>query len=330
MSFNPETLPYYDPQQDRRVAVVTGGNSGIGYRTALHLYLHGFAVYLASRDPHRVDRALAHLRKDALRACEKYTALQRQNRHLGEVHALSLNLLDLHTIEPCVAQLRATEKSVSVLVLNAGIMAVPYEKSRDGFEVQMQTSYIGHFLLADKLLPLMDQPGVKDPRIVFLSSIGHWFAPFRFSLASQFDYWPNLLWTLVRYGMAKCAGIQFMKSMAKRHPNILCVSVHPGIILNTNLFAHLYSWPVLGSLFLIAFQIVQYFVGVSVEEGCLSTLKAAASDELDLDRDNGKYYTTFGVEATPSFVARDEAHAEQNWAWTVAQLEERGYPIGNL
>lgn len=330
MAFTPESLPYYNPHLDRRVCLITGGNSGIGYHTVLNLYLHGFVVYMAGRDSHRMEKAISHIKKDTRTIREKYTPLQLDNRFLGELHSLKLDLLDLSTVDSCVRQFQIRENSLNILILNAGIMAVPYEVSKDGFEVQLQTSYISHFLLTDRLMPMLEYKDVKDPRVVFLSSLGHWFAPFKFNLDSQFNYWPNLFWTLIRYGMAKCVGIQFMKSLARRHSKVLSVSVHPGVIFNTNLFTHLTEWPIIGTIFWFSFQILQYFFGVSVEEGSWSTLKCAASDELDVSKDNGNFYFTFGEECTPSFIARNETYGEENWAWTIKNLNDKGFQVNNL
>lgn len=330
MPFTPETLPYHNPRVDRRVCVITGGNSGIGYRSVLNLYVHGFVVYMAGRDPQRMEKAVAHIKREAKAQREKYTPLQMESRFLGELHTLNLDLLDLASVDVCVREFQAREKYLNVLILNAGIMAVPYAQTKDGFEIQLQTNYVAHFLLTDGLMPMLDATGVKDPRIVYLSSIGHWFAPFQFNLSSQFNYWPNLFWTCVRYGMSKCVGIQFTRTLAKRHPRVLSVSVHPGIIFDTNLFTHLTNWPIIGSLFWLNFQILQFFIGVSIEEGCWSTIKCAASDELDVCKDNGKFYVTKGVEATPSFIASNDDHAAKNWAWTVQNLEKRGYKVENM
>lgn len=355
-SFDPNLLPYFNPDIERRVCLITGGNSGLGYYTVLHLYLHGYTVYLAGRNKQRVLNAIESIKKEALLRRSKYTHSQLEKRFLGSLRRLNIDLLSLDSVESAAKEFKQKEKKLHLLILNAGIMAVPYSKTNDNFEVQLQTSYISHFLLTDRLIDLMSSiesdeqieaaqdtsekcdivirnkygSVIKDPRIIFVSSIGHWFAFFHFSLDYQFNYFPNIIFTLFRYGMAKCAGIQFMKSLSKRHPSILSVSVHPGIVLNTNLFSHLTHLPLLGTIFWIFFQIFDWFLGVSNEEGSYSSVKCSLSDAIDISEDNGKFYSTFGVETKPSYIANNQKYGEETWAWTVQQLNERGHKIESL
>lgn len=353
-SFDPNLLPYFNPNVERRVCLITGGNSGLGYYTVLHLYLHGYVVYLAGRSQQRVQNAIESLKKEAILRRSRYTPAQRERRFLGSLHMLQIDLLSLDSVEEAAKEFRQKEKYLHLLVLNAGIMAVPYGKTVDNFEVQLQTSYVAHFLLTDRLFGLMssvesdeqveaaantseqvvvrNEQGcpVKDPRIIFVSSIGHWFAFFHFSLDSQFNYFPDIFFTVFRYGMAKCAGIHFVKSLARRHPSVLSVAVHPGIVLNTNLFSHLTHLPLLGTIFWVFFQIFDWLLGVSNEEGSYSSVRCSLSDDLDRSKDNGKYYTTYGLEMAPSPVANNSTYADETWAWTVRQLDDRGHKIVSL
>lgn len=352
-TFNPDQLDYVNPNSERRVCLITGGNSGIGFYTVLHLYLHGYTVYLAGRNKLRVTTAISAIEKEALERRSKYSTAQLNARHLGSLHHLSLDLLSLDSVEAATKEFKQLEKALHLLILNAGIMAVPYEKTKDGFEIQLQTSYVSHFLLTDRLIDLMtseesdqqvrngvlgDPASVKnrtgsiirDPRIIFLSSIGHWFAFFPFKLDWQYNYWPNMIFTLFRYGMAKCAGIQFMKSLAIRHPSVLSVSVHPGIVLNTNLFTHLTTLPLIGTIYWILFKLFELVIGISNEEGSYSSVYCALSSNVNRDKDNGKFYTTFGVESNPSYIANNPSLIDKSWAWTVHQLDSRGHKIDSL
>lgn len=352
-SFDPNLLPYINPRNERRVCLITGGNSGLGYYTVLHLYLHGYTVYLGCRNKKRVSSAIESLKKEANVRRSKYTPAQLNKRFLGSLNYLHIDLLSLDSVEEAATEFKQLEKSLHLIILNAGIMAVPYAKTVDGFEVQLQTSYISHFLLVDRLIDLMSShksdiemklasdsescvvtnragATIKDPRIIFLSSIGHWLTPFHFNLNSQFNHSPNILFTLLRYGMAKCSGIQFAKSLARRHPSVLSVAVHPGIVLNTNLFNHIAHLPLIGTLYWIFFQIADLFLGVSNEEGAYASLRCSLSDDLDSKRDNGKYYVTYGVESTPSFIASNEQYGDESWAWTVEKLTNLGHEINSL
>lgn len=324
-SFNPDTLPYYDPGKVRKVALVTGGNSGIGWYTVLHLYLHGFIVYMGGRSSSRVLNAIQDIKKEAkLRRNNKADEYNKFNHTFGEIHYIAMDLSNLNSVNCAVQKFKSVESSLDVLINNAGIMALPYELTKDNIEIQMQTNYVSHFLLTMRVLPCIKK---CSGRVITLSSVGHNLAFTHLNLDRQFNYWPDMIFTWIRYAIAKTASIQFTKMLAVKHPDILCISVHPGLVMNTNLFSHWTRLPIIGIFFWILFQIVGFFLGVSNEEGSLATLKSALSDQLTLDKDNGKYFTTGGVESKPSHVANNLDNAASTWIWTVHQLRDRGYKV---
>ncbi|GMG23648.1 unnamed protein product [Ambrosiozyma monospora] len=327
--FDPDNLPYYNPEIDRRVCFITGGNSGIGFYTVLHLYIHGFIIYVGGRSKQKTESAFREIRNQAKIRRGKLTLRQLDQQYLGDLKFVHLDLLDLKSVCNAVVQFKTREKYLNLLVHNAGIMAVPYSKTKDDFEIQLQTNYISPFLITDRLVNLMEHPDVKDPRIVYVSSIGHRFAVLPINLGFDFPYKPNILFTFLRYGHAKTAGIHMAKTIAKRHPTILSVSVHPGFVMNTNLFSHFTRLPFIGTLFWIFFQLFGFFFGVSNEEGSYSTLKCGVSNDLNRDEDNGKYFATFGVETTPSRIAEKDQYSLDDWGWTVSELQRRGFQITN-
>ncbi|CEP60143.1 Env9p LALA0_S01e03994g [Lachancea lanzarotensis] len=319
-NFDLSSLPYYDPRKHRKVALVTGGNSGIGWYTVLHLYMHGFAVYVAGRNANRVSRALKDIKKEAK---NRLKALEPKNRNpVGELLYLSLDLAQLKSVEKAAKKFRSLESSLDVLINNAGVMALPYSVTEDGFEIQLQTNYVAHFLLTMQLLPNIKR---CRGRIISVSSIGHNLELSYFSLSQSFNYKPNILFTWMRYAMAKTACIQFAKMLAIKHSDVLCMSVHPGLVMKTNLFSYWTRLPIVGIFFWFYFQLVGYFFGVSNEQGSVATLRAALSTELEREWDNGKYLTTGGREAKPSYVANNLDNAASTWLWTIHELRDRGY-----
>ncbi|SCU82599.1 LADA_0C06656g1_1 [Lachancea dasiensis] len=316
------SLPYYNPRKNRKVALVTGGNSGIGWYTVLHLYMHGFAVYVAGRNANRVSRALKDIKKEAKARIQK---LDPGERHpVGELKFLSLDLTQLTTVEKAAKTFRSLETTLDVLINNAGVMALPYSITEDDFEIQLQTNYVAHFLLTMLLLPSVER---CRGRIISVSSIGHNLEVQYFSLSQSFNYWPNILFTWLRYAMAKTASIQFAKMLAIKHPNVLCMSVHPGLVMKTNLFSYWTRLPIVGIFFWFFFQLVGFFLGVSNEQGSVATLRAALSTQFEREWDNGKYLTTGGRESKPSYVANNLDHATSTWLWTIHELRDRGFDI---
>lgn len=311
--FDPQTAPFLAPS-DRRVALITGGNSGIGWFTVLHLYMHGYNVYIAGRNAQRVETAIVDIKNEATERMPHTT--------FGTLHYLHMDLQDLATVVDAVTQFKRLEPKLDVLIDNAGIMATPYAETVDGFEVQIQTNYVAHVLLDELLLPLMKDS--VDPRIVYVSSIGHVFCVRRFAPSLSFNYWPNIFFTFFRYGMAKTFGIHYIRLLALRHPEILSAAVHPGFVLNTNLFSYWTRLPIVGSLFWMLFQVFGYFFGVSNEEGSLATLKAAMAP-LNKEKDNGKYYLVGGEETRPWAIGADMNYALQSYEWCKEELKKRGF-----
>ena len=331
--FNPDNLPYVNPKIDRRVALITGGSSGIGWYTVLHLFLHGYVIYIAGKSKTRVFKAISDIAEEAEIIRLAYSDEQKNSeRFVGEIYFIEIDLADLESVSRAIDTFKSNEDSLHLLVNNAGIMGLPYGLTKDGFEIQMQTNYIAHFLLVIELLPLLDRTAdmyaANDgPRIVYVSSIGHFFIFRYFDLNSGFNYWTNIFFTWFRYGLAKTCGIHFMKMIALRNPKILCTSVHPGFVMNTNLFSYWTRLPIIGIVFWCFFQIFGFFFGVSNVQGAYATLRCCLDPKLSLEKDNGKYYTTNGIEASPSRVASNMNFAARTWIWTVRELNSRGIKV---
>ena len=131
------------PRQDGRTVVVTGATSGIGLQTARILAAFGAHVVLAVRNP------------------EKGEAVARELPGSTEVRRLDVS--DLASVRSFAEE----TGPVDVLVNNAGIMAVPFARSADGFESQLATNHLGHFALTNLLLPKLTD------RVVVVGSAAH-------------------------------------------------------------------------------------------------------------------------------------------------------------
>lgn len=119
---------------------------------------------------------------------------------------------------------------------NAGIMACPEGLTKEGYEIQFGTNHVGHALLTKLLLPTLQRTAKGAPegsvRIVNLSSMGEQMAPKPDGI--KFDHLkaPNSggINTWTRYGQSKLANVLFAKALAKRYPEIVSTSVHPGVV----------------------------------------------------------------------------------------------------
>ena len=319
--FNPDLLPYYDPLKETKIAVITGGNSGIGYYTTLHFYMHGFIVYVCGRNSHRINKAIRDI---VTEASVKAASTPSRERKFGSIHFVPVDLTDLKTVEMAASRIANMADHVDVLINNAGIMAVPYELTKDGYEIQLQTNYISHFLFTMRLLPLVSK---CRGRIISLSSLGHYLEFKYWPLDKNWNLKPDFIFTWFRYAVSKTALIQFTKMLAIKHPDVLSISLHPGLVMNTNLFSYWTRLPIVGIFLWILFQFIGFFFGVSNEQGSVATLRCALSPEITLEKDNGKYFTTGGLESRSSRVATNVDDAASTWIWTVRELKKKGFDL---
>ncbi|KAF3986406.1 hypothetical protein FT663_04890 [Candidozyma haemuli var. vulneris] len=322
--YDPTTATYYNPKEDRRVAIVTGGNSGIGWHTVLQLYLHGFIVYVAGRTESKVLKAIEDIKTEAKKRVEAYNDSERKERFLGTVTYIHFDCCDLASVVSCAEKFAKKENKLHVLINNAGLMAVPYEETKDGYEIQYQVNFVAPFLFTLKLLSNLKAAEVDGlPRVVMLSSEGHRSAVKYYDPSDKIKCTPNFIYTWIRYGVAKTAEIHFAKKLAELHPGILSIAVHPGVIVETELFNHWKNLPLIGWVYKSSSVVIDKTVGVKMEEGCLASLRAALDPSLE--NENGSYLTTGGVLSKPTKIASEPKYIEKTWEANVEELKKKGF-----
>lgn len=320
--YDPNEAEFLDPTTKRRVAIVTGGNSGIGKTTVLNLYLHGYVVYIAGRSQSRVEKAIEEVKIEAEKRVLVYTEDVKATRWIGELHFIHFDCNDLQSVVSAAEEFIAKEPKLHVLINNAGIMAQPYEETKDGFEIQYQVNFVAPFLFTLKLVPALQKAEVdQKPRVVCVSSTGHTMSRSYHDPAKPFKNGPEALNTYVRYGVAKTAEIQFVKKFAELYPDIVSIAVHPGIILSTNLLNYQRSQWVFSFFNWLFLGLAKWLVAVSDEEGCLATLRGALDPALE--KESGAYLETGGVVGTPSKIASNKEYIDRTWNYTTERLKEK-------
>jgi NAD(P)-dependent dehydrogenase (short-subunit alcohol dehydrogenase family) len=190
--------------------LVTGVSAGLGVETARSLAAHGADVVGAARDLAKAEAATAQVRKDAA-------------AHGGSFELVALDLASLASVRACADRLLAKGEPFDVIIGNAGVMATPFGHTADGFETQFGTNHLGHFVLVNRIAPLIRAGG----RLINLSSSGH-----RYSNVDLED--PNFERTpydpFIAYGRSKTANILFAVAFDRRHRErgIRAAAVHPG------------------------------------------------------------------------------------------------------
>ena len=175
------------PDQKGKIAIVTGGNAGIGYETVLHLAKKNAKVYMASRSAAKAEKAIAQIK---------------QQEPLANVEFLALDLQDLSSVKKAAAEFSLKETQLDLLINNAGIANVPFALSKDGIESQFATNHLGHFYFTQLLIPLLLKSD-RVPRIVNVSSVAHTFTDKRGILDLNDTNDAKSLSSLGRYAQSK-------------------------------------------------------------------------------------------------------------------------------
>jgi NAD(P)-dependent dehydrogenase (short-subunit alcohol dehydrogenase family) len=200
--------------------LVTGVSAGIGVETARSLAAHGAQVVGTARDLSKATAATAQVRADALAAG-------------GGFELAELDLASLKSVRACTDRLLADGRPFDLLIANAGVMAAPFGPTADGFETQFGTNHLGHFVLVNRLAPLLN----AGARFISLASSGHRFSDVDLD-DPNFERTPYDPW--VAYGRSKTANILFAVAFDNRHKErgVRAAAVHPGGI-QTELTRHL-------------------------------------------------------------------------------------------
>lgn len=194
-----------------KVAIVTGGYSGIGLETTQALAGAGACVVVPTRSPDKAREAL---------------------RGIPSVELADLDLLNPQSIADFAQHFVDSGRPLHMLVNSAGIMAAPLTRDARGYESQFSSNHLGHFQLAVQLWPALCR--ADGSRVVSVSSRGHHFGGVDFDDPNftQRDYEK---WRA--YGQSKTANILFALGLDTRGAvhGVRAFAVHPGRIMSTNL-----------------------------------------------------------------------------------------------
>jgi len=300
---NPKWTAADLPDLSGKTIIVTGANSGIGYEAARELGRHRAAVVLACRSMEKANAAVAQI-KSAHRD--------------AAVEAMELDLASLSSVRAFADAFKKNHARLHILCNNAGVMAIPYRRTADGFEMQMGTNHFGHFaltgLLFDRLL------ATDDARVVTVSSGAHRIGSIRFDDLN----WEHGYRKWLAYGQSKLANLLFclelQRRLEKARARMISVACHPGYAA-TNLQAagpRMAGSSIMESLTGVANSLFAQ----SASMGALPTLYAATSPEVR----GGDYIGPAGLGelwGTPAKVGRSSAASDASAAARLWEVSER-------
>ncbi len=258
--------PALVPDLGGRWALVTGASSGLGHQVTMGLARAGAGVVMAGRDPSRLAASAALVRREVPDA---------------ELRSLSLDLADLSAVRRTADELLGWHEHLDLLMDNAGVMATPLRHTPDGFELQIGTNHVGHFLLTGLLLPaLLASP--HGARVVVTSSFVHKRVRDLelASLTPGGDQRPYRRWR--SYGESKLANLLFMLELQRRAAAadlaLVSVGAHPGYASTELQSAGIgMEGATLGSR---AMAVANQLVAQSAEQGAWPLLMAATQPGL--------------------------------------------------
>mmetsp|Transcript_10291 Transcript_10291/g.21154 ORF Transcript_10291/g.21154 Transcript_10291/m.21154 type:complete len:279 (-) Transcript_10291:241-1077(-) len=258
-----------------QIVVVTGGNSGIGKSTCMQLSKQGATVIMGCRRLKAGEKAAEE--------CNAQSECQGGGK--GSAKAMTLDIADHNSIKAFAATFSKNYAKLDLLVNNAGIMNVPTRKlTADGNEAQFGTNHIGHFSLTGLLLPSLKK--ASAPRVVCLSSEYHNVAQGKKGVIDfsdvNFSRCAYNGWTA--YAQSKLANLLFAQELAKRHPDITAVSLHPGFVES-----NLLKMPAV-VLYLMTPFLRYGLKQIGPWAGVQTSLHCCLSDDLE----NGRYYSQVG------------------------------------
>ncbi len=290
------------PQLTGKVALVTGANSGLGFSTARALAARGAHVILGCRHERKAEAAMAAIRASVPEA---------------KLEFLPGDLSDQASVRSAAELVKSRHSRLDIQVNNAGVMTLPYTKTRDGFEMLFGTNYLGHFTLTGQLLELTrSTPG---SRIVTVTSLmermGH--------LPLDDLNWEKSSYSKQgAYARSKLANLVFTleldRRLRKTGSSTLSLAAHPGFAA-TNI---VYGGGGAGSSLLrrlwnLATGFANTLLAQPADRGALPSLYAATLPDIN----SGAYIgpdALFGFRGYPTHVkpshrAQDEALGRGLW-----------------
>jgi len=266
--------------------VITGGNRGLGYEAVKKLIKSGFHVILGVRRP-----------------SELHEKLTKENITEGTFEALELDTSSLESVKTFAEKILEKNYQIHVLINNAGIMFGPRKESTGGFEMQLATNHLGHFLLTHLLLPKLKESGRKEScsRIINVSSCAHYGGCWLNwdDLQSEKFYSPSGAYCTSKAAQVMMTLYLNQKLNSLENSNVKVFVLHPGVV-KTDLYVN-EKW----------LTVLMGFLMKTPEQGGDTLVHAAVGP--DLENTDGGLYLENSQAYTPSSFCRNLENQLKLW-----------------
>merc|ERR1712025_599134 len=270
-----------------KTVVITGANTGIGKLTALDLSRRGAKIVMLVRDMQKAELAANEIRLETE----------------GEVIIHKLDLASLESVREVAEQLGNSLDKIDILINNAGIMACPEMRTKEGFEMQFGTNHLGHFLLTNLLMPLIKK-AAPGARIINVSSLAHTNGQMNWD---DINFEKTPYDPIKAYGQSKLANVLFTKELARKGEGsgVNAYALHPGVI-KTELGRHMEG---MGPVMKMMWRCCGAFIKTP-ENGANTTIYCSVEESI-ADH-NGRYYSDC-AEKSPASQAENMDDAKKLW-----------------
>ena len=277
-----------------KTVLITGANNGLGFETARYFASRSAFVILTARSKERGEKAVAAIKAEFPES---------------KLNLMALDLADSASIEAFSRSLHDQKQRIDILINNAGIMAVPFGLTKDGYESQIGVNHLGHFRLTALILDLIAPKG----RIVNLSSGAHKAGTLNFD---NFMFEKGGYNAFVSYSRSKLCNLLFTFELGTRLKNagqdIIVTVAHPGVA-KTGLF-DTGKRP----------RYIQFFINLylksvqSAADGARPSIMAA----LDPNAVTGNFYGPDKIKGEvrldlPTKTALSKTNQEKLWAYSL-------------
>lgn len=269
-----------------KVVIITGANRGIGNETAIDLAKRGGKIYITCRDLKKGEEAVDEIKKKS---------------KSDKVHFLQLDLASLDSVREFSQKFHQLETQLHVLINNAGKILCSKALTKDGFEMQIGTNHLGHFLLTNLLLDLLK--AAAPSRVIVVSAFAHKFGDInKDDLMSENSYG-----RFKAYFQAKLANNLFSHELAKKleGTGVTSNSLHPGVII-PELNSHFYGVDFIK----MVYDVLAGNFAKTLTEGAQTQIYLAV--DPDIEKVSGKFFNDC-KEASESDKAKNEELAA--WLW---------------
>ena len=275
--------------QKDKVIIITGASSGLGKQATKVLAYKNATVIMAVRNIIKGEQVAQEIKSTQSDA---------------QIEVMELDLNSIASVTSFVTEFSKSFEKLDILINNAGVMACPFSKTKDGLEIQMGVNHMGHFALTGLLMPMLRKS--KAGRVVATSSMAHKQGNINFDDIN----WANRNYSTTKaYGDSKLANLYFAYELARKCKvegnNIKVTAAHPGWT-NTDLGQHS-----------LVFSFLSPLLGQGVENGTLPTLRAATDESANA----GDYYGPSGWQEIKGFpvivpsnkLSKDTGKAKKLW-----------------